>query len=170
MTVIAYRDGIVCADSLISIGGVNVGEGRKIFKVEFENGEIIAAIAGDFDLASKFIEWVHGLEDIFIETTLKSIPDKILNCESLMEHQVDDQPFEAFIVVRHKAAADKILTYEKRGIAVEIKAHFYVIGCGRELALGALELGATSEKAVEAAIKYNNYCGGHIQKLSFDEE
>ncbi len=39
---------------------------------------------------------------------------------------------------------------------------YFAYGSGMFLALGAMELGASSEKAVEVAIKYDLYCGGDV--------
>lgn len=52
----------------------------------------------------------------------------------------------------------------------EVTDHF-AYGSGMFLALGAMELGATPERAVEVAIKYDLYCGGKVTKIvnSIDE-
>lgn len=47
----------------------------------------------------------------------------------------------------------------------EVTDHF-AYGSGMFLALGAMELGATPERAVEVAIKYDLYCGGKVTKIT----
>lgn len=46
----------------------------------------------------------------------------------------------------------------------EIK-DFEAVGSGMFLAIGAMELGADVEKAIEVAIKYDLFCGGDITKI-----
>jgi len=43
---------------------------------------------------------------------------------------------------------------------------FDAVGSGMFLAIGALELGATTEQAVNVAIKYDLYCGGSANKIT----
>jgi hypothetical protein len=42
-------------------------------------------------------------------------------------------------------------------------------GTGRDFAYGALAMGANAVQAVEVACRYDIYCGGGIDVLSFDE-
>lgn len=46
----------------------------------------------------------------------------------------------------------------------EVK-EFEAMGCGRDYALGALEMGADIEKAVEVACKYSPFCSEPITKI-----
>lgn len=48
---------------------------------------------------------------------------------------------------------------------VKVDSEFYAIGSGAQYALGAMEMGASTEKAVQVAIKYDNYTGGLITTL-----
>lgn len=49
------------------------------------------------------------------------------------------------------------------GYPMEIDAPFYALGIGADIDIGALEMGATSQEAVKAAIKWSANCGGKIQ-------
>ena len=42
---------------------------------------------------------------------------------------------------------------------------FDAVGSGMNLAIGAMELGATAEEAVSVAIKYDPHCSGRITKI-----
>ena len=46
----------------------------------------------------------------------------------------------------------------------EVKT-FDSVGSGMWLAIGAMDLGASADRAVEAAIKYDLYCGGKVTKI-----
>jgi len=167
MTTIAYKNGIIAADTGVFVGNTFIGELNKIFKVEFTYGVILGGVAGDCDKSVKFIEWSHHLEDEFIQDTLSPISSKLRDCEKLNQYGKNDEPFEAFIVVRHTAGKEKIFTYEAPGIAVEIITPFYANGSGRNLALGAMEVGASAKEAVMVASRYDLYTKTPIQLLKF---
>lgn len=48
---------------------------------------------------------------------------------------------------------------------IQIKAPFYAEGSGADFAIGAMEMGASAEQAVQAAIKHSANCGGKIQTV-----
>lgn len=56
---------------------------------------------------------------------------------------------------------NKILTFNNFLVS-EIK-DFYAIGSGKKWALPALELGASTEKAIEIACKYDLFCSGEAK-------
>lgn len=59
----------------------------------------------------------------------------------------------------------RVLIVETDMVPFDIKADFYAEGIGRELAMGALAMGATAEEAARVAIKYSTGCGGKVQKV-----
>jgi hypothetical protein len=51
------------------------------------------------------------------------------------------------------------------GYPMSIKADFYSMGSGANVAQGAMAQGATAIEAVRHAIKYVNTCGGKVQSV-----
>lgn len=66
MTVIAFKDGVLAADSLITADGVRVGYTTKIRKI----GPVLAAGAGTMSFVQAFLDWLAtGAEDDPPETS-----------------------------------------------------------------------------------------------------
>lgn len=59
---------------------------------------------------------------------------------------------------------EKVFCFYDHMDVVEVN-DFDAVGSGMWLAIGAMELGASAEKAVGVAIKYDLYCGGNTTKL-----
>ena len=57
------------------------------------------------------------------------------------------------------ASKEGLIRYEQGPIAIDHKNDYCAFGEGRDFALGALAMGATSEQAVEVAINHSPYCG-----------
>ena len=149
MTIIAYRDGIMAADSLIRNERV-LGESKKIDEVVIHGEKCLVATAGNVDKCELFRNWViNGMVDT---PKLDEINEK--------------DNFEAFII--GERGENQFVSYETTCIPCSIEAPFYAIGSGSSIAIGAMERGATAKEAVEAAIKWSPDCGGRIYVLGFD--
>lgn len=138
MTVIAYRDGIIAADTLITAGTTRVGNAIKVRKA----GPVLAAAAGEMSKVQAFLDW-------FTAGALFSPP---------FMGESDD----AMIVYGRK------LLFWQTGWDM-LEADFYAIGCGSQIALGAMAGGASAEVAVRIACEINTACGGPITVLSAHE-
>lgn len=149
MTTIAYRDGIMAADTLISDEGSGLRRGyhQKIFRLD--DGSIIGccgssaaiqrfknwALAGA-DMANKPIFTVdHGFGCIWVR------PDGTVSCwhSEMMEPQHTIPP-----------------------------AWGMAMGSGNEVAVGAMAAGADPMRAVEIAAMIDTGTGGSIQVESLD--
>ena len=138
MTIIVYRDGVLAADSLSTAGSVRCGTDRKI--VRAHDGSLAAA-AGTCGSCSEFLSWANARDCAF------PTPD-------------NDDDFEGILV----KPDGSIVFYDFKGRAFTPPTDdYYVLGCGYEIALGALAVGATAEQAVAACIKHHALCGGPIQ-------
>lgn len=62
-----------------------------------------------------------------------------------------------------------VAKFEDSPFPVMYRDKVFAEGSGRDLAYGALAMGADAVKAVEVACVYDIYCGGGIDTLSFDE-
>jgi hypothetical protein len=61
------------------------------------------------------------------------------------------------------------LRFEDSPYPIVIKDEKWAYGSGGDLALGAMEMGATAPQAILVASKYNIYCGCGVDLMQFDE-
>lgn len=140
MTTIAYRDGVMAADSLTTCNGMRVAYVRKVWKC----GRLLVGAAGDGALGRKFLQ--------FVKDGIK-----------------DDGPFTGKtegngVVI---TPDNKIVCWGTGGASVYDWPYF-ALGSGEAIATGALEAGATAEEAVAAAIRVDVHSGGPIISVRLD--
>lgn len=139
MTTIAYRDGVLAADTLICESDRRVGRVVKIMR----RAGILAGVAGCLAHMQAFHSWFMG--------GMIGEPPAM---------KTGERTSDAIIV--HDG---RILGLGELGWDV-MKANYYAIGSGAGVALGAMASGATAEQAVQAAIELDVWSGGDITVLS----
>jgi hypothetical protein len=142
MTVIACRDGLMAADSLETTDrGLALEYVRKIHR---SNSGCIYGVAGYATDAVIFGQWV---DDGMVGTPERHNPDS----------------FAALLL----KPSGELLIAEGRGPMRGIRSQYYAIGVGRELAVGAMAMGATADEAVLVATQHSVWCGGpvHFERL-----
>ncbi len=137
MTTIAYRDGVLAADQLATTpGGLR---GAMVVKIRRITGGRVA-LCGKFGAACAVADWLaKGREgDIpkHDDNGVIWIPDE---GEATIIEQGCEEPLG--------------------------EAPFHAWGSGREVAMGAMWMGATAVQAVEAAIALDTGSGGEITVL-----
>lgn len=141
MTAIAYRDGIMAADSArwgCTSSSVIIGHSQKI--VRLPDGSLFAACGAASDC-----KWVAGL--------LARGP------EGLEGRKLEDTGFNA-LWVRPDGMMVKI-EHDLRPF--DIPAPFYAIGYPETFMFGALHAGASAYDAVRLAIAHTDGAGGDVQ-------
>lgn len=128
MTTIAYRDGIIVADTMVSESGRRCGRAIKIFR----RGSVLAGVSGCLSSMIEFRDWFSG--------GMRGDPP------SMVLKTGEDS--EAMVV-----ANGLILSFGKDGWDY-MRAEYHAIGSGAPLALGAMAVGATAREAVEAAASH----------------
>lgn len=137
MTTIAYRDGVLAADSLSTSNGLRDNVGRKIWRV----GRLLVGAAGGRGDCLRFRAWVA-------------------------EGCIGPNPF-----VGSEGGNGLVITPEGQvacwGTAGPwpVTSPFYSLGSGYQIAVGAMEMGASAEEAVRAAIVHDTCSGGPVQTL-----
>jgi ATP-dependent protease HslVU (ClpYQ) peptidase subunit len=136
MTTIAYRDGVLSADSLVTNMACKVGTFEKLFDDKEDNhygciGEVQDLIA--------FRKWKRGCS----------------------EKPKVSEDFCALMVDKN----NNLWIYEDKLIPRKMECEYYAIGSGYEFALGAMANGASAYEALEAAIKHDCYSGGEIVSM-----
>lgn len=147
MTTIAFRDGIIAADSRLTYDTEHGGSRKhictKLYRKRITEGkktfDVIIGTAGMSSPALVFIDW-YG--------TGKPIPDVLLNIESDFTCLIlrPDGLYEADQFCR----PDRILE------------DFYAVGSGAKEAMTAMRCGKSAVEAVRLAAQSDPYTGGRI--------
>lgn len=154
MTTIAYRDGVIAADSRVTVH-TEAGGGRKhlctkLYRKSITEGrktfDVIIGTAGEAFSALVFVDW-YG--------SGKPMPDVLRDLGGDFTCLIlrPDGLYEADIYCR----PDKILE------------DFYAVGSGSKEALAAMHCGKSAYDAVRIASLIDPYTGGRIHKMTLDQ-
>lgn len=145
MTTIAFKNGVIAADSRVTVeseaGGARNFDTRKLFRAKVDiRGtfkDVILATAGESAPGSLFVEqWSTG-------KSLTEIRDLFTYSEA---------DFTILVVTD-----EGLFEVDKWCILEPVYEPFYAIGSGSKLAMGAMEAGASAQRAVEIACKRDPY-------------
>lgn len=139
MTTIAYKDGVLAADTAVFDTGVEAYVSDCVKIVARENWAV--GVAGHFHLGGLIADWI-----------LAGAP-----VDAKPPFDPKDDRWEAL-----KIAGPYLWHLDGKGIQRPLAAPFLAIGCGRQLALGAMWHGATAVEAVKIAIQTDAYTDGDI--------
>lgn len=140
MTTIAYRDGVLAADTLTTSNGNRDGYLCKVRRV----GRVLVGFSGSIARGLKFEQWVRdGLQGDSPYRDTDSGNGIVVS--------------EAGVVCWSSAGPWPVTT------------NCYALGSGGEFAMGAMEFGASAAEAVAVAAKHNVDTGGEITVLRLRE-
>lgn len=146
MTTIAYRDGIMAADSGSWMGDATFPWARKLAR---GSDGTLYGVAGDAASCQSFLEWVDG------------------GCNGPRPEavKVEEDRSSYIVLVAPKSGRLRILT----ATGAEVyDAPYFAIGGGNVGALCAMHAGADAIGAVEAAIMHAPSALGPVQSISFE--
>ena len=165
MTVIAYRSGIMCCDSCWASNGTQTVSMIKIKRLT--SGALLGS-AGENDSRE-------------MEKLLDKIkhPDKLPSRQELIALKLDYAGLIAFprggvwMIATGKTDAAGYADYDDDDMGVWPAATiggYAACGSGQDMALSAMDAGATAREAVEIAIKRSIHCRApvHVRRL-FDD-
>src|SRR5690242_20657946 len=141
MTTIAYKNGVIAADSRVTVesegGGARNFDTKKLFRktvqIDGQPTDVILATAGESAPGSLFVEaWGTG----------KSLAE-------IRELFAYSEPDFTILVVSPKG----LFEVDRWCVLEPVYEPFYAIGSGSKIAMGAMEAGASAQKAVEIACK-----------------
>lgn len=147
MTLIAYRDGIMSADTGVWFGDACMPWAEKLARAP--DGMTLYGVAGDAAQGHTFLRWV--------DEGCQGEPPK-------PDWEKDRSSFTAMFVSKH--APGLVNIYGARGIE-QYEAPYFAIGAGSEGALCAMLLGATAAQAIEAALVHCSGVAGTVKSISF---
>jgi hypothetical protein len=142
MTTIAYKDGVLAADTLATSNCLRDNYGTKIWRV----GKLLVAASGNKACCLRFRTWVaDGMEG--------------------------ESPFEGADLGNGLVIAPdgNIVCWGENG-PWPVTVPFYTLGSGYQLALGALAAGASAIEAVKIAAEYDTHTGGEVESLTLERE
>lgn len=143
MTCIAIRNGVVAADSRM-VAGWYISS-RNLSKIsKLRDGSVLVS-CGNVAETTMLKDWMR-----------KHWPTK------------EQPPFsnlDTDSCVIRLGTDGRITEMTKGGIVRVPKAEFYAHGCGRELAMGAMAMGASATEAVRIAAKFCAGVGGPIRQI-----
>lgn len=145
MTIICW-DGVTLAADRLAVSGTL---GRTMTKI-FRHGDMIFGGAGVLTTLEAMRAWVIG-GCVFGEFPKLPKDDP-------------DRQVTSFWVINRNGT---IVKFEDSPYPLRYNDPFFADGSGRDFAYAALEMGADARRAVEIACKYDIYCGGGIDVLSF---
>lgn len=162
MTTIAYRDGVLAADSLIHMDGVTDGFCEKVLRV-FDPPEGVQLLAGA-GVRTAVEDWFRWMEEA--GRVNGSYSDRITFPSDMIDKETD---FIGGEIYSYQPSIVRLWVATETGRLsfCEFVADYYANGSGRELALGAMAHGANAEEAVIAACKHDLGSGGEIRVIRF---
>lgn len=139
MTTVAYRSGILAADTLVTINTHRDGYTLKIAK----KGPFLAAATGTLARAQAFMDWFRG---------------------GLVGHPPPMGDGETRATGHIFMPDGLIMAYTNLGW-LKMRAEYYANGSGCDYAYGAMVTGASAYDAVKAALIHDTASGGEITVL-----
>lgn len=139
MTTIAYRNGVMAADRLVSNGG----GGRAGHQTKIARGPkgTIGGMAGRMEEGFLFARWVEN------------------DCEG-------DPPPLSDSADGIVLLPNGLLCYVgEKGCLCPVEAEFAAVGSGEAYAIGAMAHGASAAEAIEIAIQFDTGSGGGVDVL-----
>ena len=143
MTTVAYRNGTMAADSLITGGNMRCAKLWKITRHD-ASGDLVG-LAGGVAEAQEFLN----------EFRRYGYPKK---------RNFDIGPETIGLIARRDGSIHMI----EKGIIYPTEQDFLAIGSGDSFAMGAMKAGLGSIKAVKVAIELDIYSGGPVRYLRHD--
>lgn len=148
MTTITLRDGVLAADSRVTNAGrVVPGAATKLYRLPHG---MAAAVFGSCGAAMALVRWLEKQPDA---------PGGGIDLDG------DDRPAIGdgrLVLVMPDGA---VVLFEESSWSYEPPSEYHAWGSGAEVALGALAMGASSDRAVAIAALYDPYTGGPVETL-----
>lgn len=152
MTTIAFKNGVLAADRMISSNSALIGSVQKLYTI----GDAFVGCAGSNNCIKLFFDWLRAEPG----TPKPQMPKD------------DDDTISAIVFTPHtqKGAVDYYWSTKEGSLIHDvITCDYFAIGSGKQFAMGAMAAGATAEEAVRAACKHDPWSGGGIDIIVFDK-
>jgi hypothetical protein len=150
MTTIAYRDGILAADTMMCRGGEYTYGAEKLFRTN----SFMVGVSGDMSNVRAFEDWLTDAEDGLLSQE---------NASSLHRWWSNAPDFgEGFCAILIDVKTGFIWSCVNAP-PVRVIAPYEAIGSGAKYAMGAMAMGATAQKAVTVAAAARKSTHGSVR-------
>ena len=136
MTTIAYRDGVLAADRLMTGGGARCAEVCKVARSKYGH---LAAAAGNASGIASLHSWV------------------VAGCDGELP-RYEKGTMDGLVIY----PTGRVFYWDGSPALIEMFGPFFAAGSGQEFAFGAMAVGADARRAVEIAIQFDTLSGGRI--------
>ena len=146
MTVIAYRDGVMAADSRITFSGEESGSAYGRCAKLYRTKDAIIGLQGESSPGLVFLDWYKSGK--------RKPPEGLVT---------SDADFFALVLTKHG-----LFLFDKWCRGEEVLDEFWAIGSGAKAALGAMHMGADAEQACDIACRIDPYCAPPIETMTLE--
>ena len=143
MTTIAFRDGVMAADTMAH-SSEKLCRSKKLFRVS--NGEVIG-FSGVWIDGKLFVDWYDKGADRDEPPPWRTQGDEKVN-------------FNALVLT-----ADGIYEWSYELVADRVLDDFWAIGTGSSAALAAMRCGRNAQEAIYIAMQIDPYTGGEVETM-----
>lgn len=140
MTTIAFRNGVMASDTMLSGDNLVRGKSEKILRTP-SAGHLVA-LCGASTMVLPFAVWIELGEP---QDALPRLPP--------------DSEFAAFVAY----ADGRFAVFSQKFLPQFAQAEFHATGSGNEVALGAMAMGASAEEAVRVACQFDPWSREPVQ-------
>lgn len=155
MTTIAYKDGIIAADSQVSLGSLICN--NDFNKVQrFDSQEFGSVYVGAAGTLSHICEMFDFIATLFSGEE----PDAI---------KFGSEHFQVVMLTEDGELKEGLLTESSTNILWIDCEQPYAIGSGSHIAIGAMAAGSTAEEAVKLASKHDCYTNDNVKVYSYKD-
>lgn len=147
MTTVAYRDGVMAANTATWLGDAMMGESSHVVILR---GHLVGC-AGGPSACHIFRDWFEAGVG---RTTLPEIPSEGYEAN-----------FDALTV----SPGGVVSAWDRNFSPMPIRAEYHAIGSGMCFALGAMATGSNASGAVFAAAKHDAYTRGSVETITLPD-
>lgn len=131
MTTIAYRNGVLVADTVMTKGSALIGQ---VVKIRRNDKGHLAGASGSASYNGEFLKWFESGE-------MGEPPEPIEK----------DDAMDRGLIFRNNGQVE---LYEPGGM-FKVKIDYFAVGSGCDFAIGAMHAGASAEEAVRASCEHD---------------
>ena len=142
MTTVAYRDGVLAADTL------GCGQFRRKCKKLHRVGDTIIGFSGNYSDCLHFVRWFEN-------------KDGALTFANFRNDNSDAPDVTAIVVCDGKAEK-----WTEHCQPTPIYESFFAVGSGAQAAMAAMHMGASAEEAVKISMLVDPHTAGDVETLS----
>lgn len=147
MTTVAFKNGVLAADTLMTAGNERMGHLTKVFKI----GGALVSGCGSLSACQAFFQWVRS-----------GMPDD-QDPTSFFKDEEDDTRGVGIMITK-----DTILEITGWGL-INYPVQTAAWGSGSAFAKGAMAWGASAEESVLSAMEWDTSSGGKVQTVSLED-